>query len=99
MIAAAVVFAYLAIVLYVGIFAFRKGTNKAEDFFVANRSLGTAVVFGMLAATLMGIYFIPTFYVWLQRLAERKWPFREERGAPPRGGGAVPAGSAADRER
>ena len=65
----------------------------------ARRSLGTAVVFGMLAATLMGIYFIPTFYVWLQRLAERKWPFREERGAPPRGGGAVPAGSAADRER
>jgi HAE1 family hydrophobic/amphiphilic exporter-1/multidrug efflux pump len=65
----------------------------------ARRSLGTAVVFGMLAATLMGIYFIPTFYVWLQRLAERKWPFREERGAPPPGGGAVPAGSAADRER
>ena len=44
MIAAAVVFAYLAVVLYVGIFAFRRGrANNAEDFFVANRSLGTFV--------------------------------------------------------
>ena len=48
MIAAAVVFAYLAIVLYVGIFALRRGSkggqaNKAEDFFLANRSLGTFV--------------------------------------------------------
>ncbi len=43
MLAAIVVFVYLAIVLYVGIFAFRKGTSKAEDFFVANRSLGTFV--------------------------------------------------------
>lgn len=42
MIAALVVFAYLAVVLYVGIFAFRSST-KSEDFFVANRSLGTAV--------------------------------------------------------
>lgn len=41
--AAAVVFIYLAFVLYVGIFAFRRGTSKAEDFFVANRSLGTVV--------------------------------------------------------
>ncbi len=66
----------------------------------ARRSLGTAVVFGMLAATVIGIYFIPAFYVWLQRLAERQWPFREERGVPPSaGGGAVPAGSPADRER
>ena len=44
MIAAAVVFAYLALVLYVGVFAFRRGqANKAEDFFLANRSLGTFV--------------------------------------------------------
>lgn len=43
MYAAAVVFVYLALVVYVGIFAFRKGTSKAEDFFVANRSLGTFV--------------------------------------------------------
>jgi hypothetical protein len=57
-------------------------------------------VFGMLAATMLGIYFIPAFYVWLQRMAERKRPFREERGIPPSaGGGAVPAGSAADLRR
>lgn len=43
MLAAIVVFVYLGVVLYVGIFAFRKGTSKAEDFFVANRSLGTFV--------------------------------------------------------
>ena len=44
MIAAAVVFAYLALVVYVGIFAFRRGRrDQAEDFFVANRSLGTFV--------------------------------------------------------
>jgi HAE1 family hydrophobic/amphiphilic exporter-1/multidrug efflux pump len=65
----------------------------------ARQSLGTAVVFGMLSATLLGIYFIPAFYVWLQRLAERKWPFRQERGVPPGGGGAMPAGSAADAHR
>jgi HAE1 family hydrophobic/amphiphilic exporter-1/multidrug efflux pump len=64
----------------------------------ARQSLGTAVVFGMLAATVIGIYFIPAFYVWLQRLAERKWPFREERGVPPSAGGALPSGSAANRE-
>ena len=33
--------------------------------------LGTAVVFGMTAATAIGIYFIPVFYVLVQRLAER----------------------------
>ena len=46
-----IVFVYLAVVLYVGIFAFRRSatapagasSGKAEDFFVANRSLGTFV--------------------------------------------------------
>jgi HAE1 family hydrophobic/amphiphilic exporter-1/multidrug efflux pump len=33
--------------------------------------LGTAVVFGMSAATLVGIYLIPVFYVLMQKLAER----------------------------
>ena len=60
MLPAAVVFVYLAIVLYVGIFAFRRGTDKKEDFFVANRSLGTVVfllsVFGtnMTAFAILG---------------------------------------------
>lgn len=41
-IAALVVFAYLGVVLYVGIFAFRRSASK-EDFFLANRGLGTFV--------------------------------------------------------
>jgi SSS family solute:Na+ symporter len=62
LIPAIVVFAYLAIVLYIGIFAFRlsTGRNKAEDYFLAGRSLGTFVfilsLFGtnMTAFTILG---------------------------------------------
>ena len=45
MIPAVVVFAYLAIALYIGIFAFRssRGRADAEDYFLAGRSLGPAV--------------------------------------------------------
>ena len=44
MIAALVVFAYLGIVLYIGIFAFRRNASGgAEDFFLAGRSLGPTV--------------------------------------------------------
>jgi len=61
-IAALIVFAYLATVLYIGIFAFRKYERKAgaEEFFVAGRSLGPAVfllsLFGtnMTAFTILG---------------------------------------------
>ena len=62
MIAALIVFAYLGVVLYIGIFAFRKYARKpdAEEFFVAGRSLGPAVfllsLFGtnMTAFTILG---------------------------------------------
>ncbi|HEY5264272.1 MAG TPA: efflux RND transporter permease subunit, partial [Steroidobacteraceae bacterium] len=37
----------------------------------ARQVLGTTVVFGMSAATLIGIFLIPVFYVLMQRLAER----------------------------
>src|SRR5438045_2444696 len=43
MLPAIVVFIYLAIVLYVGIFAFPRSRGGAEDFFLANRSLGPLV--------------------------------------------------------
>jgi SSS family solute:Na+ symporter len=45
MIPAAVVFAYLAVALYIGVFAFRtsRGRPDAEDYFLAGRSLGPAV--------------------------------------------------------
>jgi SSS family solute:Na+ symporter len=45
MIQAVVVFAYLGLALYIGIFAFRssRGPANAEDYFLAGRSLGPAV--------------------------------------------------------
>jgi solute:Na+ symporter, SSS family len=54
------VFLYLAVVLYIGIFAFRRSAEKAEDYFLANRSLGPLVfllsLFGtnMTAFTILG---------------------------------------------
>jgi len=44
----------------------------------ARVALGTAVVFGMLFATLVGVFFTPVFYVLLQRLSEGQWPFKRE---------------------
>jgi SSS family solute:Na+ symporter len=60
LIPAIVVFAYLAIVLYIGIFAFRraKGREKAEDYFLANRSLGAFVFFFSLFGTNMTAFAI-----------------------------------------
>lgn len=43
MIPALIVFAYLAVVFYIGIFAFRRGKDSGEDYFLASRSLGPAV--------------------------------------------------------
>ena len=62
MIPAVIVFAYLAVVLYIGIFAFRHraGDERAEDYFLAGRALGPAVfllsLFGtnMTAFTILG---------------------------------------------
>ncbi|MFM7186681.1 MAG: sodium:solute symporter [Armatimonadota bacterium] len=61
MIPAIIVFAYLAVVLYIGIFAFRKSSaGSGEDFFVASRKLGPLVfllsIFGtnMTAVAILG---------------------------------------------
>ena len=62
MIPAVIVFCYLGVVLYIGIFAFRhQGTGgRAEDYFLAGRALGPAVfllsLFGtnMTAFTILG---------------------------------------------
>jgi SSS family solute:Na+ symporter len=65
LIPAVLVFAYLAVVLYIGIFAFRKsqfgpGGHVAEDYFLAGRALGPMVfllsLFGtnMTAFTILG---------------------------------------------
>jgi SSS family solute:Na+ symporter len=60
MIPALVVFAYLAVVLYIGIFAFRtaKKGNDAEDFFLAGRSLGPTVFLLSLFGTNMTAFSI-----------------------------------------
>ena len=60
MIPAILVFGYLAIVLYIGIFAFRrsKGKEKAEDYFLANRSLGPFVFLFSLFGTNMTAFAI-----------------------------------------
>ena len=62
MIPALIVLSYLAVVLYIGIFAFRgsRGGGSAEEYFVAGRSLGPVVfllsLFGtnMTAFTILG---------------------------------------------
>lgn len=37
----------------------------------SRQSLGSAVFGGMIAATMLGVFLIPTFYVWFQKLADR----------------------------
>ena len=44
----------------------------------ARQSLGTTVVFGMLFATMIGIFVIPVFYVAIQRISERRGPFSRD---------------------
>ena len=58
MIPAAVVFLYLAFVLYVGVFAFKRRTTGAEDYFLAGRSLGPAVFLLSLFGTNMTAFSI-----------------------------------------
>src|SRR5437763_2955318 len=48
-----VIAVYLAVVLYIGIFAFRKGKATGEDFFLASRSIGPIIFFLSLFATNM----------------------------------------------
>src|ERR687896_561027 len=59
MIPALVVFAYLAAVLYIGIFAFRTSSkNSAEDYFLAGRSIGPTVFLLSLFGTNMTAFSI-----------------------------------------
>ncbi|HEY2585774.1 MAG TPA: sodium:solute symporter family protein [Tepidisphaeraceae bacterium] len=55
---AIVIFIYLAVVLYIGIFAFRRGKGTGEDFFLASRSIGSIVFFLALFATNMTAFAI-----------------------------------------
>ena len=60
MIPAVIVFVYLAIVVYIGVFAFRKahGREEVEDYFLANRSLGPFVFLMSLFGTNMTAFAI-----------------------------------------
>lgn len=60
MITAIFVFIYLAVVLYIGIFAFRRarGKEQAEDYFLASRSLGPFVFLFSLFGTNMTAFAI-----------------------------------------
>jgi len=58
MIATIVVFLYLAVVLYIGIFAFRRGKSSGEDYFLASRSLGNWVFLLSLFGTNMTAFSI-----------------------------------------
>jgi solute:Na+ symporter, SSS family len=54
------VFAYLAIIIYIGVFAFRRkvGEHPAEDYFLANRALGQFVFLLSLFGTNMTAFAI-----------------------------------------
>jgi multidrug efflux pump len=60
----------------------------------ARRSLGTTVDSGMLAATLIGIFVIPVFFVVIERVLERLQPGAAR---APAGGGAEPVVQSPDR--
>jgi hydrophobe/amphiphile efflux-1 (HAE1) family protein len=57
----------------------------------SRNSLGTGVFGGMLAATVIGVFFTPLFYLVIGRLSDRKAPVR----AADPGLGAIPAPTAA----
>ena len=58
MIPTLVVFGYLAVVLYIGIFAFRRGSASGEDYFLAGRSIGSVVFLLSLFGTNMTAFSI-----------------------------------------
>jgi HAE1 family hydrophobic/amphiphilic exporter-1/multidrug efflux pump len=47
----------------------------------------------MLVATVIGVFFIPVFYVMLQRISERQWPFRRADAVAMSTGKGVAAGA------
>lgn len=38
----------------------------------SQRAIGTGVLGGMIAATVLGVFFVPLFYFWMRRLTNRK---------------------------
>jgi HAE1 family hydrophobic/amphiphilic exporter-1 len=56
-----------------GIFPLVNATGAGA---ASRRSLGTAVFGGMIAATVLAVFFVPVFYVVMQRLGEWRRPSR-----------------------
>jgi hydrophobic/amphiphilic exporter-1 (mainly G- bacteria), HAE1 family len=61
----------------------------------ARRMLGTAVVSGMLAATLLGVFLIPALFVFVERLTSRKKADPASGEGTTAGGAGHPVGVAA----
>jgi HAE1 family hydrophobic/amphiphilic exporter-1 len=62
----------------------------------ARRMLGTAVISGMLAATFIGIFFIPSLFVAFERIAGRRKQEAPVKNEGPPEPGAVPSGAPAE---
>jgi HAE1 family hydrophobic/amphiphilic exporter-1 len=60
---------------------------------VSRQQLGTAVIMGMLVATLLGIFLVPVLYVVIERLTQRGDP-RVAESPTPLGAAPVPTGGA-----
>ena len=62
----------------------------------ARRSIGLAVFSGMLASTCIAVVFVPSFYVVMQRIEERRTSraARNDVSTPPHPDGAAPTSSA-----
>jgi HAE1 family hydrophobic/amphiphilic exporter-1 len=58
---------------------------------VSRQQLGTAVIMGMLVATLIGIFLVPVLFVVIERLSHRGGAPAAAH-APPAGAAPVPAG-------
>jgi HAE1 family hydrophobic/amphiphilic exporter-1 len=68
----------LAFILGVAPLVIAAGAGAAS-----RQSLGTTVLGGMLASTVLGLMFTPVFYVSIQRLRERRRPEPEPGVATP----------------
>jgi multidrug efflux pump len=62
----------------------------------SQRAIGTGVMAGMISATVLAVFFVPAFFVFIRRIF--KGSERQRRMYAHEGGGAAPAGSVSDKE-
>jgi multidrug efflux pump len=62
----------------------------------SQRAIGTGVMAGMISATVLAVFFVPAFFVFIRRIF--KGSERQRRMYAHEGGGATPAGNVADKE-